>query len=209
MRNHVIEIPNAFSIDLTVENFDVRDMCLSAHDGDIVTFGENNEVRVNFQKFKVDTSASYRIATIPSALEEEGTMLFYSGGTDLLLNGSMHINRENQMESEVKEFGFTTILSFLQFDGSYISQVLGSILTYILNLFLELLMALAFLLNKYGLIMVQDFINIFLKQVSRETYLSQNLILEGGLFKAPQVVADRSIEFEFDYRFESVDHPNM
>lgn len=63
-------------------------------------------------------------------------MYFYSSGTNLALNGSMHINDEGQMQTEIKEFEFSSLLLQIQFTGSYVSQLFGGILTYFFNLLL-------------------------------------------------------------------------
>lgn len=70
------------------------------------------------------------------------------------------------------------------------------------------MMALSMLVNKYGLILVQDLINIFLKLVPRERYLADSLLLMGGLHSPPQVIQGESLTLDFDFRFEDGEHPN-
>lgn len=42
MKNKVFDIPNVFGFDITLDHFDLKEMCISTSEEPIVVLGENN-----------------------------------------------------------------------------------------------------------------------------------------------------------------------
>lgn len=194
-----IVIPDLFNIILSMDKFDVRHACMSVIDKDIVQLDSDGLVTLNFFKMIADTSSSYTVHTQPNIIAEEGTMYFFSYGS-FMLSFKIYTDVEGKLWSLVKGFEFSGAHASIQFTGSYISQALGGIFSYLMNIVLDIMMTVSFLINtnERGPIVIQDILNIALGSVPTQMSLDNELYLVGGLHGNPTVVRDRYMSLDYN-----------
>lgn len=115
-------IPNLFGIVVSLEHLDVRHACISVIDKQIITLGNNGQVKIDLQKLILDLSASYKVGTNPSLnYEESGAVYLFSYGT-FMLETSLKVDGEGEIWADkTKGFDFSGTHIDIKFTGSYVT----------------------------------------------------------------------------------------